>query len=47
MNKGDLVFNKFFGSGKIVSINSTSAIIKFDCLKTTRTIKFGFFKKVV
>ena len=46
MNKGDLVFNKFFGSGKIVSIDSRSAVIKFDRLKTTRTIKLGFFKKV-
>ena len=46
MNKGDLVFNKFFGSGRIVSINSKSALIKFDSLKTTRTVKIGFFKKV-
>ena len=39
MNKGDLVFNKIFGSGRIVSINSKSALIKFDRLKTTRKIK--------
>lgn len=45
MNKGDLVFNKFFGFGKIVLIDSKSAIIKFDRLKTNRTIKIGFFEK--
>ena len=47
MNKGDVVYNKIFGSGRIVSINSKSALIKFDHLKTTRTIKVGFFEKVV
>lgn len=47
MNKGDLVFNKIFGSGRIVSINSKSALIKFNSLKTTRTIKTGFFEKVI
>lgn len=45
MNKGDLVFNKIFGSGRIVSINSKYAVIKFDSLKTFRTIKSGFFEK--
>lgn len=45
MKKGDIVFNKVFGSGKIIEIFPDSAIIKFDSLKTIRTIKLGFFEK--
>ena len=47
MKKGDIVFNKVFGFGKIIEIFPNSAIIKFDSLKTSRNIKTGFFKKVV
>lgn len=47
MKKGDIVFNKVFGSGKIIEIFPDFAIIKFDSLKTSRNIKTGFFKKVV
>lgn len=46
MRKGDVVFNKVFGSGKIIEIFPNFAIIKFDSLKTIRTIKSGFFEKV-
>ena len=46
MNKGDYVFNKFFGTGIIIEINSKSACIKFNAINTTRHLKIGFFKKV-
>ena len=46
MRKNDVVFNKIFGLGKIVEIFPDFAIIKFDSLKTIRTIKSGFFEKV-
>ena len=45
MKKGDLVFHKIFGAGKIIKIFPDSAIIKFDSLKTVRRIKSGFFEK--
>ena len=46
MKKGDVVFNKFFGYGVILEISSEAASIKFNSLKTSRSIKTGFFEKV-
>ena len=47
MKKGDIVFNKFFGYGIILEVSSESASIKFDSLKTSRSIKTGFYEKVI
>ena len=46
MKKGDIVFNKFFGFGVIEEVSEKSCKIKFDSLKTIRTIKSGYFEKV-
>lgn len=45
MKKGDIVFNKIFGSGVIIEIFPDYACIKFDSLKTFRNIKSGYFNK--
>ena len=46
MNKGDIVYNKFFGYGIILEVCPDAARIQFNCLKTSRSIKTGFYEKV-